>query len=973
MIPILFPSDATDFTTQGLGALSAAISCTVTEERNGMYELELVYPMIGVHFSEIQDRFQIYAIPSPYRDPQPFRIYRHTKPMGGKVTFYAQHISYDLLGIPLNPCSAGSAAAAMVTLQGNAAIPSPFSFWTDKSTVAEWSVKVPSASRSVLGGQTGSILDVYGGEYEWDGYTVKLHQERGRDNGVVIRYGKNLNDLEQDRNISNVVTGIYPYWNDINGENLVVCDPPIIQAPGTYDFTRVIPVDFSADFDEAPTQDQLKARAETYVVANQIGVPKVSITVSFIPLEQAMGYEDLRLLEKVDLCDTVTVQYEALGVDAKAKVIRIETDVLRERYNEVELGDAKCTLADTIINQSQEIQQRPTQSDLQQAITNATKWITNGKGYMVPIFDGAGNWSELCSLDQQSLTEAQNVWRWNNGGFGHSSDGYNGPYRTAITQDGHINADFVDVGTLVANIIKSGVLSSKDGKTFVLDLDAGTLDMMASSLTIKGKTVEEIAQGAVDLDNLGVRNYILNSDVTYILTSIDSIPVDTEFSVANYGALAGKTMTLSVLSDVGGGLGYIGDKVFGVKAVGTWQNPDTLESVKVDYFPDIYYTPESAGTRVFSTDKITSPDGYYNLIGLKVVMSAHMKPSSTRFSFTLSRPKLEIGRIPTDWTPAPEDTAGEIQDAIDGQTQEDIFNKLTNNGQLQGLYMQGGKLYLNATYLAAGTITSTNGASKWDLNSGVIVFSNEKTYKYADYTDDDSTRIRNIVLGTVAPTDADFEKFDIYKDGKITNTDRVIVRNMMNNKQNLTVKWECKFSSATPGKLISVTVTNMSTGKSHTIFELGNQNRISLQSGENLSNTGLLDYIYPVGSIYMSVNSNNPGMVFGGSWVPWGTGRVPVGVDTGDSSFNTVEKTGGEKTHKLTTNEIPSHNHKESAGLVSYVDPPKGSHNMTVDLGHGYFGAWDYGLPYYTDPVGGGASHNNVQPYITCYMWKRIA
>ena len=966
MIPILFPSDATDFTTQGLGALSAAISCTVTEERNGMYELELVYPMIGVHFAEIQDRFQIYAIPSPYRDPQPFRIYRHTKPMGGKVTFYAQHISYDLLGIPLNPCSAGSAAAAMVALQGNAAIPSPFSFWTDKSTVAEWSVKVPSASRSVLGGQTGSILDVYGGEYEWDGYTVKLHQERGRDNGVVIRYGKNLNDLEQDRNISNVVTGIYPYWNDINGENLVVCDPPIIQAPGTYDFTRVIPVDFSADFDEAPTQDQLKSQAETYVVANQIGVPKVSITVSFIQLEQAMGYEALRLLEKVDLCDTVTVQYEALGVDAKAKVIRIETDVLRERYNEVELGDAKSSLTDTIISQGQEIQQRPTQSDLQHAITNATKWITNGKGYMVPIFDGAGNWSELCSLDQQSLTEAQNVWRWNNGGFGHSSAGYNGPYRTAITQDGHINADFVDIGTLVANIIKTGVLSSKDGKTFVLDLDAGTLDMMASSLTIKGKTVEEIAQGAVDLDSLGVRNYILNSDVTYILTSIDSIPVDTEFSVANYGALAGKTMTLSVLSDVGGGLGYIGDKVFGVKAVGTWQNPDTLESVKVDYFPDIYYTPESAGTRVFSTDKITSPDGYYNLIGLKVVMSAHMKPSSSRWAFTLSRPKLEMGSIPTDWTPAPEDTAEEIQDAIDGQTQEDIFNKLTNNGQLQGLYMQDGKLYLNATYIATGTITSTNGASKWDLNSGVVIFSSQKTYKHTDYTADDVNRLREIILGTIKPTEEDYARYDFYKDGKMTNVDRVILSRIINEKKDFPVKWECKLSSSSPDELLTVTATNPWTGSKYVIFSIGTQNRVVIDQGETLSTAGLLDAIYPIGSIYMSVNFTNPGFIFGGTWVAWGSGRVPVGVNANDSSFDTVEKTGGEKTHKLTTNEMPNHGHQTNITIGNRTQSGSGIWAAAPgEVDSTWVGqAWG---------VGGSAAHNNLQPYITCYMWKRTA
>lgn len=170
----------------------------------------------------------------------------------------------------------------------------------------------------------------------------------------------------------------------------------------------------------------------------------------------------------------------------------------------------------------------------------------------------------------------------------------------------------------------------------------------------------------------------------------------------------------------------------------------------------------------------------------------------------------------------------------------------------------------------------------------------------------------------------------------------------------------------TPGKLISVTVTNMSTGKSYTIFELGNQNRISIQSGENLSNTGLLDYIYPVGSIYMSTNSTNPGMVFGGSWVPWGTGRVPVGVDTGDSSFNTVEKTGGEKTHKLTTNEMPSHGHKTNITLGNRTQSGSGIWAAAP-------GEVDSTWVGQARGVGGSAAHNNLQPYITCYMWKRTA
>ena len=163
-----------------------------------------------------------------------------------------------------------------------------------------------------------------GGEYEWDSFTVRLYGHRGYDNGVVISYGKNLTDIEQDRNISNVATGIYPYWTNAEGA-LVTCDPKIVNAPGTYDFTRVVPVDFSNDFETQPTPAQLRARAEKYVEDNKIGIPKTSITASFVQLEQFPEYEDLALLEKCDLCDTVTIRYPRLGVEAKAEICLLYT------------------------------------------------------------------------------------------------------------------------------------------------------------------------------------------------------------------------------------------------------------------------------------------------------------------------------------------------------------------------------------------------------------------------------------------------------------------------------------------------------------------------------------------------------------------------------------------------------------------------------------------------------------------------
>lgn len=511
MTPILFQATSTEWTTQGLGALSDAVSCTVTEERNGIFELEMQYPVSGVHFDEMQNRCIILAIPSPYRTAQPFRIYRITKPLNGICTVYAQHISYDLSGIPLNPFTAGSAPAAMAGLQSNAEGENPFRFWTDKSTAANFAVGVPSSIRSVLGGQTGSVLDVYGGEYAWDGYTVRLYNQRGQDNGVRIAYGKNLTDLEQDENISNVATGIYPYWADTDG-NLVVCDPKVVPAPGTYDFTRVVPVDFSQDFETAPTPAQLQARAESYVQVNNIGVPTVSIAVSFVQLEQTEEYRDLALLEKCDLCDTVTVQFERLGVDAKAEIVKIVTDVLLERYQSVEIGSIRANIADTIANQQQEIQRRPTASDMKQAVSNATNWITNGKGYVVAVQDAGGNWSEILIMDTPDITTAKKVWRWNGGGFGFSSTGFNGPYTTAITQDGAIVADFITAGTMSASIVSGGALQSQNGY-LVIDLNTGafsigdfgnkmTLNDFGMALSQNGTDIVEIT--AVAADNAGI-------------------------------------------------------------------------------------------------------------------------------------------------------------------------------------------------------------------------------------------------------------------------------------------------------------------------------------------------------------------------------------------------------------------------------------------------------------------------------------
>lgn len=512
MKPILFPSTATEFNTQGLGVLTDAISCTVNEERNGAFELTMQYPDTGVHFDEITDRCIIYAIPSPYREPQPFRIYRITRPMNGIIMVYAQHITYDLSGVPLNPFTAINAPDALSKLSLNAAVDSPFTFWTDKSTVASFAVSTPSSTRSVLGGSSGSILDVYGGEYEWDGFTVRLYGHRGYDNGVVISYGKNLTDIEQDRNISNVATGIYPYWTNAEGA-LVTCDPKIVNAPGTYDFTRVVPVDFSSDFETQPTPAQLQARAEKYVEDNKIGIPKTSITASFVQLEQFPEYEDLALLEKCDLCDTVTIRYPQLGVEAKAEIVKIETDVLLERYNSVEIGDVRTNIADTIVGQQQEIKQKPSETYLREAVLALTETILGASGGAVRLLDtnSDGMPDTLYIADDPDPTKARKVWRFNHEGWGASKNGYNGPFSYGATLENGMVADFITAGTLnadlvnIVNLISDHVVSRNSG--FEMDLWAAVLKLMENdNLRVRIYTTGQGAGGLVQVFSGTVTN-----------------------------------------------------------------------------------------------------------------------------------------------------------------------------------------------------------------------------------------------------------------------------------------------------------------------------------------------------------------------------------------------------------------------------------------------------------------------------------
>lgn len=476
MIPVLYKANETKFDSQGVGCLTDCITCYVHEKLNGVYELKFTYPITGVHFSDIKVGAIVDAIPSDGKAVQHFRIDTITKPIGGKVTVEATHISYQLSYVPVKPFDAVGVLEALNGLKENSLASNPFSVWTDISnTATKYSQKEPASFRQRLGGVAGSILDCFGGEYEFDNYTVKLHAHRGIDRGVVIEYGKNLTDLEQEESIDKVITGIVPFWKDSNGDKVVSIETPIeSEYASKYPFKRTVVKDFSSNFEEEPTVEQLRTYTESHIKNNCVGVPQVSLDVSFVALEDTEEYKSLSR-ERINLGDTVTVRFAELGVDAKAKVIEYKYDVLAERYDSLKIGSVRSSLASTISEITKVADSAVTKSILDAVIKYQTELIKGGfGGYLVTNYVN-GYPSEIICGDSPNIEQMVNCIRLNKNGLGISKSGYNGPYSTAITGNG-INASLINFGEMDGNLIKAKTLQ-------IGSFDEATENTITSSLS----------------------------------------------------------------------------------------------------------------------------------------------------------------------------------------------------------------------------------------------------------------------------------------------------------------------------------------------------------------------------------------------------------------------------------------------------------------------------------------------------------
>lgn len=704
MIPILYDQYETLFTSNGYGRLTDCISCTVTEERNGVYECEFTYPITGKHYEQLTNGATIGVIHDDNKDIQPFDVYSYTAPIDGVVTFYAHHISYRLNNIIVKPFEASSAAQAMALIVPNSVNPNPFTFWTDKSVSTNFGLTHPNSVRALLGGHEGSILDVYGkGDYKYDKFDVRLYVDRGANTGVTIRYGKNLVNVQKNVDKSKSYSAIAPYWKSPDNEivylpEIYVISPtvPVDAVPWTsgnnemtdgndeviyFNAAQIIPtpVDFTGEFMQEPTVAQLRQAAINYLDTHNTWLPNENITIDFTQLWQTPEYENVAVLQRVGLCDTVSVYYPELGVVATdQKVIKVVYNVLNECFDSMELGQLKTTLAQTLqdgIGEQvvEEVTKQLSSFDavMQAAIDYATKQITGGTGgYVVMTMNADNQPQELLIMDTPSTQTAVNVWRWNSGGLGHSHSGYNGPYSdVALTQDGRINAAMITTGVLTATLIRAGVLQDLQGKNY-WNLETGEF-RLAATTQVGNSTIATQAD---------ISGFVTATDVEYGNSDSENTPPSTW--TTNAAWVQGKylwTRTKMTLED--GTTAYsAARRIAGGSGLG-------VSSAVEQYYLSTSNSSQTGGS--WSDSQQTWVAGRYYWTRSKITWS----DGSTTYTTPTLAEALTSGNQSTN----------NLDTSLNQQA---IFNRLTNNGQTQGIYLSNGLLYINATYIQSGTLSA---------------------------------------------------------------------------------------------------------------------------------------------------------------------------------------------------------------------------------------------------------------------------
>ena len=364
MRPILYSKNETRFDTYGLGEIDA-LKGNATRERNGNYSAYLEYPASGPLASVFEKEMKFKADTGTRTKNQTFEIVRVVKDSSSMIKIYAQHISHKLeyMSIRHGIKVSGTADLALKTWAKNLVGDYHFDTWSDIDTVLPVTFLVDKMenARLALGGVEGSILDIWGGEYEFDNQTVRLHKRLGRRAPTVLEYGRNILSAESDESIESAYTSVVPfatYTPESQEGDSRQQDPVMVTIPeeyvdskyvSMYANRRIKVVDFSSEFkDEGvgeskkkgiPTPEKLRALAIKYMENNRIGAPKINTKIEYVDLAQTLDYAERGWIEELELCDIVPVYYPQIGItEDDAKVTKVVYDFLNDRNESVEFG-----------------------------------------------------------------------------------------------------------------------------------------------------------------------------------------------------------------------------------------------------------------------------------------------------------------------------------------------------------------------------------------------------------------------------------------------------------------------------------------------------------------------------------------------------------------------------------------------------------------------------------------------------------
>ncbi|BAR86656.1 phage endopeptidase [Bacillus thuringiensis serovar tolworthi] len=469
----LYKPNETDFTHNGIGVLDKHIyHATVTEELNGLFAFTFSYPLFAPHGIKI-DGMSIIKVPTPDGE-QLFRVVTPKVSMG-EVTAQCYHIFYDLTENLIEDIFAESTNGngAMNRMSTGCQYKHPFTFYSDISTIASARIVRKNPVEALLdSSQDNSFVNRWGGELKRDNFDVKMLKNRGMDRGVVIRHKKDLLGYEGNVDWKSPVTRIMPQGFDglflpekyVDSPNMNKYPHPKIRVVEFKDIKATVGEHANKE-DAVPLEEayrRLRQAAKDMFTIQKIDQPKATYKVEFQELSQTEEYKDYKHLQSVYMADTVTVIHEENGVDIKAKVIAYKYDPIKKEYLDITIGNFKESFTDVsrkVDLVQEEVSNMPS-SILDAAKANATSLINSGFGGHVRFYP-----DRVLIMDTKEEMTAKKVWQWNLNGLGYSSTGVNGPYGTAITNDGRIVADFITAGTLSGNLVQGGEITGSTLKT----------------------------------------------------------------------------------------------------------------------------------------------------------------------------------------------------------------------------------------------------------------------------------------------------------------------------------------------------------------------------------------------------------------------------------------------------------------------------------------------------------------------------